>query len=177
MNGNSETPKEFPIYQLPVYIKASSIIPVQSLVQSTKDKPSDTLYVHIYNGGEKNIFIYYEDDGSTFSYKNGSYYRRTIEFDGPKKEIVFNEQQGTYNSTFKYLQLILHGFDQTIKNISVSGQQYPVNDMQAGLFNPLDNLDDVYDKDYYKSLMDVSPPPQVKTITLANSSKAINITW
>ena len=169
--------KEFPVYQLPIYIKASSIIPMQSLVQSTKEKPSDTLYVHIYNGNEKNIFIYYEDDGSTLSYKNGNYCRRNIEFDGSKKEIIFNEQQGTYNSTFKYLQLILHGFDQIIENISVNGQQYPVTDMQARLFNPLDNLDDVYDKDYYKSLMDGAPPPAIKTITIANSSKAINITW
>jgi len=133
--------------------------------------------LHIYNGTEKNIFTYYEDDGNTFNYKKGDYCKRNIEFDSSKKQIIFDEQQGTYNSQFKYVQLILHGFDPTIKNFSVSGQQYELIESNDRIFNPLDNLGDVYDKESYKSMMNALSAPPVKTVTIANSSKAINITW
>ena len=53
-DGAKELTQEVPNYQLPIYVKASAIIPVQSLVQSTKEKSSVTLYLHIYNGTEKN---------------------------------------------------------------------------------------------------------------------------
>ncbi|MBI1781081.1 MAG: DUF4968 domain-containing protein [Sphingobacteriales bacterium] len=48
IQGEKEIQKETPIYQIPVFAKASSIIPMQSLIQSTKEKPSDTLFIHIY---------------------------------------------------------------------------------------------------------------------------------
>ena len=68
LGGEKEWSAKIPIYQLPIFIKASAIIPMQSLVQSTKDKPSDTLDINIYYGKEKNSFVYYEDDGSTINY-------------------------------------------------------------------------------------------------------------
>src|SRR5678815_3105731 len=66
ISGTKEITEDFPLYKLPVYIKASAIIPTQSLVQSTKEQPNDTLYIHIYNGTEKNTFTYYEDEGNGF---------------------------------------------------------------------------------------------------------------
>jgi alpha-glucosidase len=176
-NGNSETAKEFPIYQLPIYIKESSVIPVQSLVQSTKEKPSDTLYLHIYAGQEKNIFTYYEDDGATLSYKTGNYCKRNIEFDGSKKQIVFSQQEGSYSSQFKYVELILHGFDEAVKNLTANDQSYQLSNDHIRILNPLDNLEDVYDKNSYKSSLDAMPAPMVKTVTITNSEKQINIEW
>lgn len=57
INGAKEITDDFPSYKLPVYIKASAIIPTQSLIQSTKEKPSDTLFLHIYNGKLKNLHL------------------------------------------------------------------------------------------------------------------------
>jgi alpha-glucosidase len=177
ITGAKEFSQEVPTFELPIYINGPAIIPLQSLVQSTKEKPSDTLFVHIYNGAEKNVFTYYEDDGKTFNYKKGDYCKRNIEFDGSKKQIIFEEQQGSYNSQFRHVRLILHGFDETMKNISVNGQQYEVTSSNERIFNPLDNLDDIYDKESYKAMMNAISAPPVKTVTIANSSQAINITW
>ena len=177
ISGAKEFIAEVPTFELPVYIKASAIIPMQSLVQSTKEKPSDTLFIHVYNGDEKNVFTYYEDDGNSFSYKTENYCKRDIEFDGSKKQMVFNEQQGTFNSEFKYVKLILHGFGQAIKNIFLNDQQYELSENNERIFNPLENLDDLYDKNSYNSLLKSISAPPVKTITIANSTKAINIRW
>lgn len=177
ITGAKEFTQEAPIFELPVYIRSSAIIPLQSAVQSTKEKPSDTLYVHIYGGDEKNVFTYYEDDGATFSYKTGNYCKRNIEFDNLKRQIVFSEQEGTYNSTFKYVKLILHGFDSSVKNISVNAQQYELTESNDRIFNPLENMDDLYDKNYYTSLAESIPAPHLKTVTIPNSKNVISITW
>lgn len=97
--------------KLPVYVKESSIIPMQSLVQSTIEKPSDTLTVHVYAGNVNNAFVYYEDDGTTYDYEKGSFYKRTIHLDAANRNIVFEKPEGSMASKFKYIQLCLHGFN------------------------------------------------------------------
>jgi alpha-glucosidase len=101
------------INKLQVYVKGGSIIPMQSLVQSTAIKPTDTLYLHVYNGEKPNSFVYYEDDGKSFDYKNGVFYKRTILFDPIQRNFTLSAAEGSYHSQFKYIKLILHGFVKT----------------------------------------------------------------
>jgi alpha-glucosidase len=96
--------------KLPVYVKESSIIPMQSLVQTTAQKPTDTLTVHIYKGNVNNSFMYYEDDGESYNYENGSFYKRTITYDAAKKQITFAKAEGSATSKFKRIKLMMHGF-------------------------------------------------------------------
>lgn len=111
-NGGQE--KVIPLCnnRLPVYVKGGSIIPMQSLVQTTAEQPTDTLSIHIYNGDVANSFVYYEDDGKSFEYQKGDFYKRAITFDPIKHTIIFDAAEGKYTSHFKNIRLILHGFDQ-----------------------------------------------------------------
>ena len=97
---------------LPVYVKAGSIIPMQSLVQSTSQQPTDTLILHIYQG-PSNTFSYYEDDGSTYRYEQGVYYQRTIRLDATAGNIVLESPTGSEPSKFHHIRLALHGFANT----------------------------------------------------------------
>jgi alpha-glucosidase len=102
--------------KLPVYVKESSIIPMQSLVQTTAQKPTDTLTVHIYKGNVNNSFVYYEDDGESYNYENGNFFKRTITYDAAKKQITFAKAEGSATSKFKRIKLMMHGFaNQSIK--------------------------------------------------------------
>ncbi len=117
-NGSVENGKQakvvpLNINKLPVYVKGGSIIPMQSLVQSTAILPTDTLTVHVYNGNTANSFVYYEDDGKSYSYQQGVFYKRAILFNPEQRTITFNAAEGSYRTHFKYIKLILHGFDQT----------------------------------------------------------------
>jgi alpha-glucosidase len=61
--GNMETGDQdkfvpLSLNKLPVYVKESSIIPMQSLVQTTMQKPTDTLVVNVYKGSVNNSFVY-----------------------------------------------------------------------------------------------------------------------
>jgi len=56
--GQRELSAEYPAYRIPIFIKASTILPLQSQVLSTRDKPSDTLYVHVFYGARPHSFVY-----------------------------------------------------------------------------------------------------------------------
>jgi alpha-glucosidase len=98
-----------PLGNLPVFVRAGAIVPKQSLVQYTAARPSDTLELHIYYGKESTSFVFYEDDGTTFDYERSVYYKRTLTFDGARKEIVLGAA-GDFTSRFTYARLYLHGF-------------------------------------------------------------------
>ena len=123
--GQVEVTVNAPLNDLPVFVKASGIIPMQSDIQYTDQKPSATMDLHIYNGDKPNSFVYYEDDGATFQYENGQFYRRNITFDPLRKQIVFSKPEGTYVSRFTSVRLVLHSFDD-LMTVRCDGKDYSV---------------------------------------------------
>ncbi len=100
-----------PLTDLPVFVKAGAIIPMQHVVQSTKDKGDGVLELHIWNGPEATDFVYYEDDGSSYDYQQGVYYKRTVYFNPARRQIEISEVEGLYQSKYTFLNLVMHGFD------------------------------------------------------------------
>lgn len=101
-----------PLNDLPVFIKGGAIIPMQSLIQSTSDDNDGVLYIHIWNGATTNEFVYYEDDGISYSYENGGYYKRIIRFEPTDRTVSFSSVEGNYKSKYKEVKLTLHGFEE-----------------------------------------------------------------
>jgi len=110
-NGDTEVTVDAPLNDLPVFAKASGIIPMQSVVQSTSRKPSPTLDLHIYYGDKLGSFLYYEDDGITYAYEKETFYKRTITFDPVKKSISLSKVEGSFASRFSAIRLVLHSFE------------------------------------------------------------------
>jgi alpha-glucosidase len=121
--GNAEVTVDAPLNDLPVFVKASGIIPMQSNIQYTAQKPSPTMELHIYNGDKVNTFIYYEDDGLTYQFEDGQFYRRLIKFDPRNHSLTIAKQEGSFNSKFNSFRLILHHFTDTM-SITVNGVSY-----------------------------------------------------
>ena len=177
MKGNQELATECAVYQIPLYIKESSVIPMQSLVQTTKQRPSDTLFVHIYNGNEANSFVLYEDDGSTLDYLNGKYSKRSIVYEPSNKQILFSKPQGTYLSTFKNIQCILHGFNSQIIKATVNGQPVTFKNESIRLLDGLRYLENIYDPTYFRNLRKAEKIALQQTITFTNTAEDIKISW
>jgi alpha-glucosidase len=177
LNGNQEMTKTCKAHEIPLYVKASSIIPMQSLIQSTKQKPGDTLFINIYDGDQPNQFEYYEDDGNTMDYQKGSFYKRMINFDPGERQIFLSVAQGSFSSVFITIQCIFHGFKSEMKKVKVNGQATPVSIETKKPLDGLRYLEDIYDPAYYKSLRDAETGTAQKTITFPNSGNEIRITW
>src|SRR5262249_61886531 len=63
--------------ELPVYIRAGSILPQQPVVQNTQEIPQGPLQLLVYPG-ENCSGELYMDDGHTFNYRRGEYLRTSF---------------------------------------------------------------------------------------------------
>jgi alpha-glucosidase len=62
--------------EVPLYVRAGAIIPMQPVVQNTLEKPSGPLELKVY-AGQDCAGSLYEDDGHTFAYQRGEFLRVT----------------------------------------------------------------------------------------------------
>jgi alpha-glucosidase len=175
--GNFEFKEEVPDHRIPLYVKASSIIPMQSAIQTTKEKPVDTLYLHVYNGRERNTFVYYEDDGYTNAYKQGLYYRRLIELDPQERKLFFRAPEGKYPTHFKTIKCILHGFNDEEAHFSINGKPHHPKSETVRMIDALRYLDDLYIPEYYEGIRTAEQRGVQFTFNVDNTDKEIVINW
>jgi alpha-glucosidase len=129
--GGQERVLELSIDRLPVYVKAGSVVPVQPLVQSTSEKPAGPLALHIYKGDADSNATWYEDDGESFDYQKGLYYKRAIAYDSRARRVEIGAAEGSYASKFDKLELVLHGFGPH-PSLKVNGKQVNLADGSYG---------------------------------------------
>ncbi len=177
ITGGKEMFLEFPVYKLPIFVKASSIIPMQRDVQSTKESPGDTLFVHVYYGDQANSFDWYEDDGATMDYMKGSYCLRKIIFDPTKKQIAFSAQEGKYVPSYRFLKIILHGFKGMGSQASLEGKALTISIGKKPVLDALDHLAAIYDPNYLQSLRDQREIQDQFIFTLPYSENEMIISW
>jgi alpha-glucosidase len=166
--GNSKVGLDLGISKLPVYVKESSIIPMQTQIQNTTEKPSDTLYVHVYKGDVNNKFVYYEDDGESFDYEKGDFYKRTITYDAAKKAITFAKVEGSGKSKFSMIKLMLHGFNTT--NLKLNGKQLQAKDDFQALMVPISRFDPT-------GLSNPVESEKIKSILVKSMNDQFNISY
>jgi len=138
--GNKEQVIPVPLSKLPVFVKESSIIPMQDLIQSTSETPKDTLTLNVYNGTSRNEFTYYEDDGKSYKYEENDFNKRTIVFDPAAHQIVLGEAAGNFKSKFHHVRLVLHGFN-TVRGLKVNGKALKGNSIGYGINMSPNNID------------------------------------
>lgn len=168
MEGDQELLVESPVEKLPIFIRTSAIIPMQSPVSFSEETPDDTLMLHVYCGDKDVSFIYYEDDGKSYNYQSGEFYSRELIYtpDYLKLEAV----DGMLNSKFKYIELIFHGLISTNHVIEINGQKNTLKSEEITFlepitqFNPRGNGGTVKGKD-------------VLTTKIENTRDQIIISW
>jgi len=135
-----EVIKPLDMAHLPVFVKESSIIPMQSLVQTTAEAPTDTLSLHIFNGKTANEFVLYEDDGKSYNYEKSDFNKRTITFNPTQHKITIGEAAGNFISKFKTVKLVLHGFS-NIGQSKINGKAIKVVQGYYTMIDPVNNID------------------------------------
>lgn len=167
-DGHQSLFLETPIERIPLFVKAGSIIPMQRLIESTKEDAGDTLFIHIYKGSSTNSFEYYEDDGETYDYLNGSYYLRKILYQPSSNTIELDKKEGTFTSKYKCISLVFHG--------------YSIPDLQGLRINSVSLQPTIQRFRFFTSNFkypDFGPDDSKDLITVAfkNDNERILVTW
>jgi alpha-glucosidase len=167
--GNQELYVETPIEVLPVYVKGGSIIPMQTVVQSAMGKPADTLFVHVYRGGENNSFVYYEDAGDGYDYLNGKFFKRLILYNANANELVFEKAEGSFVSKFIHIKLFMHGFNE-LKNLFVDGQVSSTKKETLELLGGISQFDPIG-----KSIN--ASKTEIQSVLFKNATEKVVVRW
>lgn len=167
-NGGQQKILQLSMHKLPVYVKESSIIPMQSLVQTTAHQPTDTLTINVYQGNINNSFTYYEDDGESYAYESGAFYKRVINYDAAKKTITFDKADGSLKSKFNNIKVVFHGFGSA--GFKIGGKQIAVQDDFVSYINPLTKFDP-------QGVANPVEGEKVSSIVIKNTSNLFSISY
>ncbi|CAF2777685.1 unnamed protein product [Rotaria sp. Silwood2] len=61
-----------PLDTMPLFVRASSIIPMTQVMQYVNEVPDAAYEIRIYRGDDANFMIY-EDAGDTYDYEQGAF--------------------------------------------------------------------------------------------------------
>lgn len=84
-----------PYDEIPVYVRAGSIVPVGPEVQYTTEKKADPITLFVYAGADGE-FTLYEDDGLTYNYEKGMAARIPIRWDKASKTLTIGKCESTF---------------------------------------------------------------------------------
>lgn len=88
INGSAVVERPFALDEIPIYVKAGTILPTRPETRRIDEKPFDPLVLNIYpgDGGKTSI---YDDQGNNQGYKNGKFTFTDVEFErGEDKTVV-----------------------------------------------------------------------------------------
>lgn len=168
ISGDQEVIVESPLHKLPVFVQAGAILPLRAPAMHTRE-PFTELRLHVYAGGQENVFEFYEDDGTTFAFEKGEYHRRRMLHDAPRRTLTLSSAEGTYKTGITTLRVILHG-DPGVKQFTVNGRALSARSTNNSFFLPLEKYDPLNEPE----TMGAEP---VVEVFLDYTSEPLQITW
>jgi alpha-glucosidase len=123
--GGNDIKVDAPLNRIPVFVKAGAIIPTQQVVQSTNQSPIDPLTFTVYPTKLQSTRTYYEDDGISFEYEKGKYFRRTINQRNSSGGItlMLSKAEGSYRPPKRSLVVKFLDAATSPKGVEVNGKQ------------------------------------------------------
>ena len=94
-DGGREVKRACPIHEMPVYVRAGSILPFGPDVQYSSEKPWDELEIRVYPGAD-GTFSLYEDEGDGYNYERGQFSLITFTWDDSARRLTIGARQGSF---------------------------------------------------------------------------------
>jgi len=128
INGGEEIVKATTIDEIPLYIKAGSIIPFGPQVQYATEKKWDNLEIRVYSetNGE---FTLYEDENDNYNYEKGVYSTVIFTWNDANKSLTINDRKGSFPgmlTTRKFNVVVITAGNKIEKTVTYSGKKVVV---------------------------------------------------
>jgi alpha-D-xyloside xylohydrolase len=85
-----------PYDQIPVFVRAGSIVPYGPEMQYIAEKPSDPTVLYVYAGADGE-FTLFEDQGTTFDYEKGAFSQIPIRWNEKTNTLTLGKRSGAYD--------------------------------------------------------------------------------
>lgn len=94
-SGGQTITANAPLEQMPMFVKAGSIVPAGPEIQHTREKPADPITLYIYTGANAS-FELYNDEAVNYNYQKGEFEKITITYNQASGTLTLGERNGTY---------------------------------------------------------------------------------
>ncbi len=94
VGGGQTINVDVPLDNMPIYVKAGSIIPMGPEIQYANAK-SDPIELRVYMGADGQ-FTLYEDAGETYSYENGEYTEIPFTYNDASQQLTIGARSGNF---------------------------------------------------------------------------------
>jgi alpha-D-xyloside xylohydrolase len=95
IDGGQTVQVQAPLNQIPLFVKAGSIVPVGPVVQHSAQDSNQELEIRIYEGANGE-FTLYEDEGDNYNYEKGQFSTIRFAWDNSSKTLTIADRQGDY---------------------------------------------------------------------------------
>jgi alpha-D-xyloside xylohydrolase len=93
--GGQTIQAEAPFSDIPVFVKAGSILPCGPEIQYTAEKPADPIRLFVYTGGDGS-FNLYEDENVNYNYEQGQFSLIPLSFSDKDQTLTIGERRGEF---------------------------------------------------------------------------------
>jgi alpha-glucosidase (family GH31 glycosyl hydrolase) len=96
---------------IPLFIRAGAIIPTQPVMDWSSQHPVTTVSVDVFPAAAASHFDYYDDDGETYAYANGAYFRQRLATQRSGATVSFSTAapEGSYRPALRHYLVRVHG--------------------------------------------------------------------
>lgn len=111
--------------QVPMFVRAGSILPLAPEMQYVGEKSWNELEVRIYPGAN-GTFTLYEDEGDNYNYEKGKYATITFTWNDAKRTLTIGAQNGAYDGMLHQRKFNIVLTDGNSKAVEYQGQETSV---------------------------------------------------
>ncbi|MBP7613329.1 MAG: DUF5110 domain-containing protein [Paludibacter sp.] len=127
-DGGQEVTLATTIDEIPLFIKAGSILPFGPKVQFATEKKWDDLEIRVYPGANAE-FTLYEDENDNYNYEKGVYSTISFTWNDTKKSLTVNERKGSFPGMLterKFKVVIVSDSQKFVKEVIYKGTKVSV---------------------------------------------------
>ena len=125
MKGGQSVTIQATLDQVPMYVRAGSILPLGPEMQYVGEKPWDNLELRVYPGADGS-FVLYEDEGDNYNYEKGVYSTITFQWNDKSKILTISQRKGDFPGMLQQRQFTIVLPDGRQQTVNYDGQQLQV---------------------------------------------------
>jgi alpha-glucosidase len=124
LHGGKEHHISAPLEEMPMFVRAGSIIPEYPVMQFVGEKKIDEVVLNVYYSDAEVNSFFYEDHGDTFAYEQDIYSEKKFNVKGDGQSLTIRQSvEGLYTPNYELYHYNVIGLPFQVKTITVDDKE------------------------------------------------------
>lgn len=124
--GGRSIERQTPLDQIPLFIKAGTILPMKEGMQYAEDREKEPVILHIFPGADGS-FTLYEDEADNYRYEEGDYQTVLLTWNDAEKILTIGRKKGDYAGCPKEREFVIRKNGQEDFTVRYQGEKMEIS--------------------------------------------------